>query len=143
MRTRHFLLVLLLATGIVAGQESASFKLSETTLNAGGHPAGGTVITSSSYGITLDAIGEAVAPAQAASTSYLFEGGFVGTFAPPGEVANVRFSDATTLLWDTERSTGGYAVYSGPITEPFDSGYGTCQRPPPPLTATTTPMGSI
>ena len=54
-------------------------------------------------------------------------GGFFDVYPPPLEVPNVRFSDATTLLWDRERSVGVYNLYQGTVGNPFDPSYGTCQ----------------
>ena len=52
-------LVLLLVFPVLA-QESASYKLNEHTFNSGGNPSDGVVLTSASYKITLDAIGDSV-----------------------------------------------------------------------------------
>ena len=135
MKRPVYLLGLLLA-GTVLAQESASFKLTESTFTQGGHPLDGMELTSTSFQMTLDAVGQVVAPTSIGSTSYSLGTGFVTTFAPAGEVANLRFTDATTLVWDPA-GIREYALYSGQVTFPFDPDFGTCQQPPPPLTTET------
>jgi hypothetical protein len=103
----------LLPLGTAHAQQSASFKLTESVLNAGGHPANGAVLTSSSYRIRLDAIGDAAVPGALASPSYAMDGGFVGAYPPAGEVQNVRFTSKTGLSWDAEKAGGGYDLYRG------------------------------
>ena len=103
--------VVLLLSGAAHAQQSASYTLTESVRNAGGHPANGAVLTSASYRIRLDAIGEAVVPAALAGASYAMDGGFVGAYPPPGEVRNVRFTTKTALAWDPEKAGGGYDLY--------------------------------
>ena len=55
----------------------------------------------------------------------------------PGEAENLQFTDATTLIWDPERSRGSYALYQGLVAVPFDAGYGLCEQPPPVLATET------
>jgi hypothetical protein len=45
----------------------------------------------------------------------------------PGDVANLRWSDADTLLWDAEPSASEYHVYRGPVSELSYLLFGTCQ----------------
>ena len=61
---RFFLLATILLSGAALAQQSASFRLTEHTFNAGGHPSNGTVPSSAGYRITLDAIGTAVGTAS-------------------------------------------------------------------------------
>jgi hypothetical protein len=56
--------------------------------------------------VTLDALGDASADAGLASASFRIDGGFTGAHRPPGEVSNLLFTDAETLVWDPERSAG-------------------------------------
>jgi len=102
--------VLLLSPGAFA-QQSASYRLTESVLNAGGHPVNGAVLASTSYRIRLDAIGDAVVPAALSSGSYAMDGGFVSRYPPPGEVRNLRFTTKTALAWDPEKAGGGYDLY--------------------------------
>ena len=70
--SRTWILVALLwaAGGVAVAQQSTSFKLEESTLNAGGHPSGGTVMTSAGFRMSLDAVGDAaLATVSAAARS--------------------------------------------------------------------------
>jgi hypothetical protein len=122
---RILALLALLLPGVAMAQSSSSYDLSEHVLNAGGTPNAGTVLTSTSYRLTLGSIGEGLV-----GISPPLGGGFVVSYPPPGEVQNVQFSDATTLAWDAENSIGHYNLYQGTISLPFDPAYGTCQLSP-------------
>jgi hypothetical protein len=102
---------LIAAVGTAAAQSSASYKLTEFAFNAGGDPMGGSFAASASYRIKLDAIGDGLIGAGLSSTSFKLGAGFVDDYPPPGEVRNVHWSDATTLLWDPEPSVGSYDLY--------------------------------
>ncbi len=115
-----------LLPAVALAQQSASFKIEEHTFNAGGHPRGGTVVSSASYQMTLVAIGESATLLELTSAGFSMTPGFAGLNPPPGEIANLRFDDETSLVWDLERSVGAYNLYQGSITDPFDPGYGTC-----------------
>jgi hypothetical protein len=114
---------------LALAQTSTSYSLEENVFNAGGHPISGTVLTSSSFRLTLGAIGDGVIAADSVSSSFSMGGGFVRAYPPPGEVTNVRFLDPTTLVWDGERSVGVYNLYQGAVLVPFDPAYGGCQTP--------------
>ncbi len=129
--------LLLLAVGTASAQQSTSFTLEEHVFNAGGHPQSGAIPTSASFQITLGALGEGLVAAPMTSTSFQMEGGFGSAYAPPGEAENLRFTDATTLIWDPERSRGSYALYQGLVMVPFDADYGLCEQPPPVLATET------
>jgi len=122
---RILVLLALMLPGVAMAQSSSSYDLSEHVLNAGGTPHAGTVLTSTSYRLTLGSIGEGLV-----SISPPLGGGFVVSYPPPEEVENVRFSNATTLAWDAESSVGHYNLYQGTISLPFDPAYGTCQLSP-------------
>jgi len=112
----------------VPAQESASYELNEHTLNAGGNPLGGVVLTSASYKITLDAIGDSVGGRDSSSVSYRMEGSFVAAYPPPGEVQGVSFTDPITLRWSPERSSGDYNLYRD-LTGNLDLlGFGACAQ---------------
>jgi hypothetical protein len=53
-------LLLSLAAGQALAQSSASYSVSDHTLNAGGHPQQGQILFSASFRVSLDALGEAV-----------------------------------------------------------------------------------
>jgi hypothetical protein len=138
MRTRLLCLVLALGLGRVAlAAESASHKLNEFVFNAGGHPSDGTVSTSASHRITLDAVGEGVVGGISSSASFKMDGGFVVAYPPPGEVTDVRFSNKTTLVWHPEKSVGTYNLYRDLIGT-LPGGFGVCRFPPEILTESTT-----
>ena len=114
--------VTLASLGLGLAQTSTSYKQDEHTINQGGHPEGGTVLTSTSYQVTLDAIGDSVSGVALSSTSYSVDGGFPASYPPPGEVMNLMFS-GTTLSWDVESSRGDYSVYRGLVSS-LPGGYG-------------------
>ena len=96
-------------------QTSASYRLQESVLNAGGHPAQGAVLSSPSFRVKLDALGDGVLGSALASPSFRMDGGFVGAYPPPGEVRGDRFASKTLLVWDPEKSVGTYDVYRGSL----------------------------
>jgi len=123
------LLVLALSTPALA-QQSASYRLTEQVFNAGGHPAPGGVLTSSSYLVRLDAVGGSVADPGLSGPNYRMSGSFVGAYPPPREVAEARFTDSGTLAWDPERSAGVYNVYRGTLSAlPLSSDTSACLLP--------------
>lgn len=118
--------VLLVGTfGPAHSQSSATFRLSESTVNAGGHPAQGLSMTSASYRVRLDAIGDAVSGGSSASASYRSGSGFSMRYQPPGEIENVRFQSRVALLWDNDPSAGTYNVYRDAIPT-LPAGAGAC-----------------
>src|SRR5262245_21354000 len=82
--------VVILAGGVAQAETSASYKLQESVLNAGGDPRGGSVLTWASFRIRLDAIGEGMLQTGLGSTSFRMDAGFVEAYRPPGEVLNIR-----------------------------------------------------
>lgn len=118
-------LVGMAATGITPAQQSSSFELSEHTFNAGGHPANGTVLTSGSFRLSLDALGNTVSGVATGSASFAVDVGFPASYRPPLEVQNLIFTDPVTLSWDPDGSVGTYALYRGQVPV-FDPNYGSC-----------------
>lgn len=106
-------------------QTSASFKLTESVLNAGGEPQNGTSAGSTSYHIKLDAIGDTVAAASLGSASFHTDAGFVGRYPPPGEVQSLLFTGKTAMVWSPERSVGAYEVYRDTVAS-LPASFGTC-----------------
>ena len=134
------LLIALVATGIASAQTSASYKLEEHVFNAGGHPEAGTVLSSGSYQITLDSIGEGLSGAGLSSSSYSMDGGFPSAFPPPGEVLNlVMLAADQTLEWDVERSAGSYNLYRDLISGLAATDLGDCEQQGIAGTTTTDP----
>lgn len=119
-------LLAILIVGAVQAQESPGFDLREHTINSGGHPDQGSVLQSSSFRISLDAIGDAVQPMRVSSSSYSVSGGFVGTYPPPGEVSGLRFKNRTLLAWDGEPSTGAYNLYRDLLGALTGGDFGQC-----------------
>lgn len=113
----------------VAAQQSASFKLTERVLNAGGHPAHGVVMASASFLITLDALGDGVVQVGMSSASYRMEAGFASGYPPPGEVTDLLFTSRQTLEWDAELSAGSYNLYRDAVGNLSELDYGACQQP--------------
>jgi hypothetical protein len=121
-------LTLLFFPGAAAfGQESASYQLKENVQNAGGVPEEGAEMSSASFRLSLDAIGQGVAAPEMTSAGYSAGTGFVPPYPPPGEVQNLRFNDLITLEWDPESSIGSYTLYRGDISS-LGSGYGSCAQ---------------
>jgi hypothetical protein len=110
------------------GQQSASYGAREHAFNAGGHPAGGTVLASSGYRVTLDAVGDRVGGRSLGSASFHVDGGFATAYPPPGEVLDLRFADRVTMRWAPDRSVGSYAVYRDLTSMLPASGYGYCHQ---------------
>jgi len=117
-----FLAAVVYALGSFA-QSSANYQLTESVFNAGGNPS--PVLTSASYAMTLDAVGDSVSGTNLASTSYSSDAGFAALFHPPGEVLDLRFTDSTHMAWDPESSVGSYNLYRG-LVSGLSGGYGSC-----------------
>ena len=121
----------------VTAQQSASYHISDHTLNAGGRPEGGMTASSASYRISLESLGEGPVRTGLASASYHMDTSFVSGYPPPGEVTGLRFTDETTLVWDAERSVGVYDLYRDALAALSGGGYGVCFQPDlPDATAT-------
>ena len=117
---------LLTMTVPALAQSSASFKLEEHVFNNGGRPENGAVATSSSFKITLDAIGDAIGQQALSSASFNMAGGIVGSNPPPGEVTGLRFDDKQAFHWDPEPSVGSYNLYRDQLSVIGALGYGSC-----------------
>jgi len=118
----------LLAAGHALAQQSASYRVSDHAFNAGGHPADGSIGTSSGFRVTLDALGETASGHVLAASSYRVDGAFAATYPPPGEVHGLRFATRAELRWTPERSVGTYDLYRGEIAA-LPGTYGTCLQP--------------
>lgn len=117
MKSKNITFLLLLLWGVASichGQTSASYRLTEYTFNNGGNPS--PALTSTHYRISFDALGDGILGGRLSSASYKADSGFVSYFPPPGEVLNLRFSNATTMAWTPEQSVGKYDVYWGPLS---------------------------
>ena len=124
--------------GAALAQSSPSFQIDSQTLNAGGHPAGGIALSSASFRISLDAIGDAATALDQSSVSFSGDGGFPASSPPPGEVAPscnattpqscVRFTSKTVLAWPAEPSIGTYGLYRAAISTLSALGFGSCSQ---------------
>jgi len=124
MRSAFGVFVMALAWPVLfMAQSSASYKIESAVFNAGGNPA--PVLTSTSYKVTLDAIGDSVAATGMSSPSYNLGSGFIPEYPPPNEVQGDKFSDKTTLTWLPDPSVGSYDVYKGTAPS-FTPGFGSC-----------------
>jgi hypothetical protein len=123
-----FGVVLLLSAPCSFAQESASYRLAEHAFNEGGHPDAGLIVSSASYRITLDAVGDSVTGLGLSSASYTMEGGFVSRYPPPAEVLGLIFLDRTTLGWQAEKSASHYDLYRGLATAVSGSYAGACHE---------------
>ena len=110
----------------VRAQSSTNYQLTQGVINCGGDPQNGTVLASTSYQVTLDAIGDTVAGGPLSSSSYTTDVGLPPSLKPPGEVLDLRFIDKATLSWEPEHSVGTYSVYRGAVSV-LPGGYGACQ----------------
>jgi hypothetical protein len=119
-------LAILLSASPVLAQQSTSYRVESAAINDGGRPEQGVTLAGSTYRISLDAIGGPALSSGLGSASFRLDSGFVDLYAPPGEVMNQRFSDASTLTWDAEKSVGVYEVYRGLISGLPGGGFGTC-----------------
>lgn len=113
------------ALGPAWGQQSATYDLEEHRLNQGGNPVNGVVLASSSFRLSLDAIGDPAVLTGLSSASYRFDVGPLAPYPPPGEVLDLRFTSKTTLVWMPEKSVGDYALYRG-LVSTLPGGYGSC-----------------
>jgi hypothetical protein len=125
MKKAWLLLLLGSVIGSAHAQTSASHKLVEWTVNAGGDPRDSAFAASASHRIRLDAIGQGATAAGLSSASFHLDSGFIAGYPPPGEVLNVRWTDSTTLAWDPERSVGFYELYRD-LLGTLPGGFGSC-----------------
>ena len=110
-----------------AAQTSASYSLTETTFNSGGSPQQGTILTSSSYRISLASVGDTAIASTLSSSSFHIDAGFVSTNPPPGEVAGLDVTTAAEIDWDPERSAGTYNLYRD-LLGSLPGDYGGCYQ---------------
>lgn len=123
-----FLVLLSVNLPRASAQASASFRLAEHALNAGGNPRSGAVLSSPAFRLTLDALGEGSARLGLAGSSYRLDGGFVAPYPPPGEVFDLRFEDRDTLGWRAHSAAGTYDLYRDPLGALPGLGYGVCRE---------------
>jgi hypothetical protein len=115
-----------LATPALA-QSSASFQLAESVLNAGGRPSQGASVSSPSFHVTLDAIGDAALGSGLASSSFRMSGGFAAPHRPAGEVQGLTaLADKQSFQWNWEPASTAFDVYRDPLSV-LPTSFGACQ----------------
>ena len=119
--------ILVALCGPAEAQTSASFKLTENVVSSGGHPLDASRPASASFRISFGAIGDAALRGALSSASYRGDGGFVGRYAPPGEVSGVRFVDKTNLTWSHEPSVKTYNLYRNTLAS-LPGNFGGCYQ---------------
>lgn len=115
----------LAVAGAAEAQTSASFKLTESTMNNGGDPHDGAFALSASFHLRLDAVGDALVAVGPASAGWHMDAGFVDAYRPPGETANLGWPTKTSMTWNPEASAGAYEVYRD-LLSTLPGGYGSC-----------------
>src|SRR5258708_28352150 len=114
-----------LLAGRAEAQQSANFRVDDGTLNEGGRPLQGVALAGAVYRISLDSIGDSTAAPALGSASFRLDTGLIEPFAPPGEVMNQRFTNASTMTWNPEKSVRLYEVYRG-LLSPLPGWFGPC-----------------
>lgn len=123
MKTFVAVVAVLTALANAHAQSSSSFQISNSVVNAGGHPQQGQKMASESYQVSLDAIGDTVW--SGASATYAGSSGFVGRYRPPGELGNLRFNAKVNLTWDYDRGLTESNLYRGTTA----AGAAACYQP--------------
>jgi hypothetical protein len=123
MKTFFAAAAVLAALANVHAQSSASFQISDSVVNAGGHPQQGQTMGSASYRVSLDAIGDTVS--SGASATYASASGFAGRYRPPGELGNLRFNAKVNLTWDYDIGLTKSNLYRGTTA----AGAAACYQP--------------
>src|SRR5262245_42023227 len=129
-QTLSFLMLALVWTASpTLAQTSASYKLTEFTFNSGGDPLNGSFASSANFRIRMDSLGDPIgAQGPIGSASFHLGSGFAGSYAPPGEVKNLRFASQTLLNWDPEASVGKYSLYRD-LVSTLPGSFGSCLQP--------------
>jgi hypothetical protein len=109
-----------------AAQTSPSFRLTESTLNAGGHPRAGQVLQSLSFRVSLDSLGEGIVGRGLAGGGFRLDASFLAAYPPPGEVGGLHLPDPATATWNHEPSAGTYNLYRDPLSALSGANAGSC-----------------
>ena len=142
MKTVWLCCAVFLASSGVLAQSSVNFQIGQATLNCGGHPSDGVVLSATTRTISLDSIGEGVVARSLSSASFRMDAGLVAAFRPPGEIApscgasgqaclRVQRSgptDVAELHWPPDPSVGTYNVYRGLTDDLAGLGFGSCNQ---------------
>jgi hypothetical protein len=108
------ILVMTVATALATGAgrgtgeaASASFRLDDGRVGAGGRPAGGTMATSPSFRISVEALGEPIL----APPGHRAGAGFLVRYLPPTEVTGLAFASPVELTWAASPRAIEYDLY--------------------------------
>jgi hypothetical protein len=155
---KAFAVLAILVLPFAHAQESASFEITGSDLNAAGRPRDGSTAVSASFQLSLGALATTSVGRALTSPSFRSDAGFLALFVPPREVAACESDapcvpctpdapcggsnrslhvgnptnplDKTTLTWPRARTAILYNLYRGERSSPsgFDPGYGTCRE---------------
>ena len=125
MRKAPILFAALAFASVAMAQSSADFEIRAQAFNAGSQP---VAVTSASFQIRLGSIGDSIAGGTVGSASFGVDSGFGMSFAPPGEVKTLLFTDHVTLAWSPDKSTGVYNLYRN-LLSAIAPGFGACSQP--------------
>ena len=128
MRALLICIALLALAGPTLAQTGVTYRLEEHTLNAAGHPDGGSLMTGASYQITLDAVGDSIAAYALMGSTFSMDAGLVPAYPPPGQVSGLLFTTETDLEWAAEGSLGDYNLYRDLMSNLTGLGYGACEQ---------------
>lgn len=128
MNKTPIILALLLFPALAAApalaQSSANFRLEQSVFNAAGHPSQGVTLSSASYEISLDSLGEGLASLNLSSGSYRLDSGWTPGYRPPGLVQGLRFISKDTMEWNPASGADTYNLYRNKLVYLDD--YGPC-----------------
>jgi hypothetical protein len=129
--TRYRFLAAAVIVGVAGSpapaQESASFDQREHVMHAGGRPSQGTIATSASFRVTLDAVGSPAGSRVALiGATFRSTAGFVAGLVPSWEVDNLQFLDVDSLVWSPSSGVGDYAIYRGTLSALGGATWGAC-----------------
>jgi hypothetical protein len=107
-------------------QTSTTYTQSEHVFNAAGRPSQAVSPSSTSFKISLESVGEALAGVTMAGASFRLGSGLDAAYAPPGEVVGLQvLDDLQTIVWSPEPASTTYNVYAGPLSS-LPGGFGAC-----------------
>lgn len=125
-----FMLIVPALAAPALGQQSSNFNVKGSVFNAGGNPRSGSVLSSASFRITVDAIGDNVTPGMMSGPSFQIDGGVVLQFRRPEEVTGLLFLTNQAMMWnDAEKSVSPtYNLYRASVTTLPSLIYGSCEQ---------------
>lgn len=132
------LALMLVATPLVAGQQSQNHAVEGATIY-GGIAASSVELSSTQFRISFSTMGEPLASeTTAVGDGHSAQSGFVSAYSPPSEVTALAFADSETLTWQAARSGLSYVLYRGSLAG-LPYAYGSCLETGIPTTTTADP----